>query len=234
MVFVPPADLSAVSEAAFELGAGRIGGYSRCGFFSHGIGSFCGGAATHPAVGRAGHHEAVEELRLEMIAPLARAPAVCEAIRSAHSYETPAIDVYPLTGFPAGCGLGRVGRLVRPATLETLVARAKRAVGVRRALLARPTGRARRGRIGLAACGVGAGASVYRLAIAEGAGLFVTGEMPHHDALAAAAAGMAVLCLGHSHTERIALSRLAEQLALAAPKLKVIRSAQDRDPYEIV
>jgi dinuclear metal center YbgI/SA1388 family protein len=234
VVFVPPADLSAVSEAAFEAGAGRIGGYSQCAFFTHGIGSFCGDASTHPAAGRAGHPEAVEELRLEMISPLARAPAVCDAIRSAHSYETPAIDVYPLESLPAGCGLGRVGRLARPAMLEALVARVKRAVGVRRALLARPGGRARRGRIGLAACGAGAGRDVYRQAIAEGAGLFVTGELPHHHALTAAAAGMAVLCLGHSHTERITLNRLAEQLALAIPKLKVIRSAQDRDPYEIV
>jgi dinuclear metal center YbgI/SA1388 family protein len=234
VVFVPPADLAAVSEAAFEAGAGRIGGYSRCAFFSHGVGSFCGDASTHPAVGRASHHEAVEELRLEMIASLDRAAAVCEAVRSAHSYETPAIDVYLLTSFPAGCGLGRVGRLARPASLEALVARVKRAVGVRRALVARPSGRNRRGRIGLAACGVGAGRGVVCPAMAAGARLFVTGEMPHHDALTAAAAGMAVLCLGHSHTERIALTRLAEQLAMAAPKLKVIRSAQDRDPYEII
>ncbi len=234
VVFVPPADLASVSEAAFEAGAGRIGGYSRCGFFSHGIGSFCGDASTHPAVGRAGREEVVEELRLEVIAPLSQAPGVCEAIRSAHSYEAPAIDVYPLTSLPAGCGLGRVGRVARPATLETLVARAKREVGVRRALLARPRGRKGRGRIGLAACGVGAGRGVCRQAIAAGARLFVTGEMPHHDALTAAEAGMAVLCLGHSHTERIALARVAEQLALVAPKLRVIQSKQDRDPYEIV
>jgi dinuclear metal center YbgI/SA1388 family protein len=234
VVFVPPADLAAVSEAAFEAGAGRIGGYSRCGFFSHGVGSFCGGANTHPTVGRSGQDEAVEELRLEMIAPFARAAAVCEAIRLAHSYETPAIDVYALADFPAGCGLGRVGRLARPATLEALIARVKRAVRVRRALLARPRGRSRRGRIGLAACAVGAGRIVVRQAIATGAGLFVTGELPHHDALAAAAAGMAVLCLGHSNTERIALARLAEQLAIARAKLKVVRSKQDRDPYDIV
>jgi hypothetical protein len=233
VVFVPPADLAAVSEAAFEAGAGRIGGYSRCAFFSHGVGSFCGDAGTHPAAGRAGHHEAVEELRLEMIAPLDRASAVCEAVRSAHSYETPAIDVYPLKNFPSGCGLGRLGRVGRPASLEALVARVKRAVGVKRALLARPSGRTRRGPVGLAACGVGAGRIVVHEAMAAGARLFVTGELPHHDALAAAAAGMAVLCLGHGNTERIALKRLAEQLAIAAPKLKVIRSAQDRDPYEI-
>jgi putative NIF3 family GTP cyclohydrolase 1 type 2 len=75
---------------------------------------------------------------------------------------------------------------------------------------------------------------VYRQAIAAGAELFVTGELPHHDALAAAASGMAVLCLGHSNTERIALGRLADQLALVVPKLKVVLSRQDRDPYEIV
>jgi putative NIF3 family GTP cyclohydrolase 1 type 2 len=81
---------------------------------------------------------------------------------------------------------------------------------------------------------VGAGRGVCRQAIAAGAGLFVTGELPHHDALAAATSGMAVLCLGHSNTERIALSHLADQLALVVPKLKVVLSRQDKDPYEIV
>lgn len=236
VVFVPPADLGRVGEAAFEAGAGRIGGYSRCAFFSHGVGSFCGGANTHPAVGRAGRVEAVEELRLEMVAPLASVAAVCGAIRAAHSYETPAIDVYPVEGWQAGCGLGRIGRLARPAGLEALVARIKRKMGARRALLARPAraGGRKRGRIAVAACEVGTGREVYREAIAGGAGLFVTGEMPHHVALAAATAGMAVLCLGHSNTERITLERLAKQVATAAPKLKVIHSKQDRDPYEII
>ncbi len=86
----------------------------------------------------------------------------------------------------------------------------------------------------MAACGVGAGRAVCRQAIAGGAGLFVTGELPHHEALASAAAGMAVLCLGHSHTERIALARLAEQVAPLAPRLKVALSRQDKDPYEII
>jgi putative NIF3 family GTP cyclohydrolase 1 type 2 len=75
---------------------------------------------------------------------------------------------------------------------------------------------------------------VYRQAITAGAGLFVTGELPHHDALAATSSGMAVLCLGHSNTERLALKRLAEQLALVLPKLKVVLSRQDKDPYQIV
>jgi len=232
VVFVPPADLSRVGDAAFGAGAGHIGGYSRCAFFSHGIGSFCGDVSTHPALGRAGRPEAVEELRLEMVAPLEAAPAVCAAIRAAHSYETPALDVYPLTGFPEGCGLGRIGRLSRPATLGALVARIKKAVGASGALLAAPVGR--RGRIGLAACGVGAGRGVYRQAMVAGAGLFVTGEMPHHDALTAAESGMAVLCLRHSSSERLSLPHLAKRLALALPKLRVSLSRQDKDPYEFI
>ncbi len=234
VVFVPPDGLHQVSEAAFDAGAGQIGSYSQCAFFSHGIGSFCGDPSTHPAIGQPGHHEATEELRLEVIAPLAKAAEVCHAIRSAHSYEAPAIDVYPLAEFPEGCGQGRVGRLARPAALNTLITRIKRAVGVRNVLLARPAGRTGKARIAMAACCVGAGRVAHRQAAAAGAKLYVTGEMPHHDALAAAAAGMAVVCLGHSNTERIALSHLAERLALTCRKLRVTVSARDKDPYEIV
>jgi len=234
VVFVPPDEVHRVSDAAFDAGAGRIGSYSRCAFFSHGIGSFCGNATSHPTVGRAGHIEAAEELRLEMVTPLAKAAAVCAAIRSTHSYETPAIDVYPLADFPEGCGQGRIGRLARPAGLDAIVARIKRSVRLRKVLLARPPGRSAGARIATAACCVGAGRIACHQAAAAGAGLFLTGELPHHDALAAAAAGMAAVCLGHSNSERIALSHLAERLTLTIPALKVTVSAHDKDPFEIV
>jgi len=81
---------------------------------------------------------------------------------------------------------------------------------------------------------VGAGRGVYRQAMVAGAGLFVTGEMPHHDALTAAESGMAVLCLRHSSSERLSLPHLAKRLALALPKLRVSLSRQDKDPYEFI
>jgi dinuclear metal center YbgI/SA1388 family protein len=214
IVFVPPDDLSRVSESAFAAGAGHIGNYRDCAFFCHGIGAFLGGPGSRPTVGRAGRHEAAEELRLEIIAPISRAAEVCRAIRDSHSYETPAIDVYPLEDFPAGCGMGRIGRCQRTMSLEAIVASIKRGLGVSKVSIAVPPRRKKGGgKIVTVACFAGAGRSGCHDAIAAGADLFLTGELPHHDALAATAAGMHVVCVGHSNSERIALASLARQLA---------------------
>ena len=230
VAFVPPEDLSRAADAAFSAGAGRIGNYHDCAFFVHGIGAFCGGPGSHPTLGKPGRHEVNEEMRLEVISPRSCAPAVCAAIRDAHSYEEPAIDVYPLEDLPEGCGLGRIGRLARPASISGVIARIKRAAGVRNVLVASA---ASKGAITTVACAAGSCGSLYRAALAAGAQLYITGEMRHHDALAASAAGMTVVCLGHSNSERPALASLAHRLKAQLPKLKVTLSKADRDPFVV-
>lgn len=236
VVFVPEADLAGVSGAAFAAGAGRIGGYCDCSFRARGAGTFCGGEGTRPAVGPAGRHETVEELRLEVVCPKARVPAVLDAVRDAHPYEEPAIDVYPLEQYPAGCGMGRVGRLRRPAPPRRLIARIKRALGLKRVLVAGPgaTAEADPEPVTMAACCAGSCGSTFRAAAAGGATFYLTGEMRHHDALAAAEAGLTVVCVGHSHSERLALGRLGPRLAASCPKLTVTVAESDRDPFEIL
>ena len=75
---------------------------------------------------------------------------------------------------------------------------------------------------------------MYKAAAAGGASFYLTGEMRHHDALASTAAGLNVVCLGHSNSERITLKRLADRLSALLPKQRVILSKADRDPFEIV
>jgi len=234
VVFLPVEELPTVAAAAFGAGAGVIGDYRDCSFFSHGIGTFCGGEGTAPAVGQPGRHEAVEEVRLEMVASRRKVAAVCQAVRQAHSYEEPAIDVYPLLARPGGLGPGRVGRLGRPVRLATLIGRVKKALGVSKVLLAGAT-KARQGRlVDTVAVAAGSCGSLWRAAVDDGASVYLTGEMRHHDALAASAAGLDVICVGHSHSERLTLERLAGRLGRMLPKLKVVLSRADRDPFDIV
>lgn len=96
VVFVPREALDPVREALFAAGAGRIGDYERCSFYTEGTGTFRGGDATTPAVGRKGIEQRVAELRLEVVFPEGRQAAVVEALREAHPYEEPAFDIYPL------------------------------------------------------------------------------------------------------------------------------------------
>jgi hypothetical protein len=96
VVFVPAEALDRVRDAVFDAGAGRIGGYERCCWYTEGTGTFLGGEATQPSVGTAGREERVRELRLETVFPADRHEQVVTALRRAHPYEEPAFDVYEL------------------------------------------------------------------------------------------------------------------------------------------
>jgi hypothetical protein len=96
VVFVPPEALDAVRDAVFAAGAGRIGDYERCSWYTEGTGTFMGGESTSPTVGEKGREERVSELRLETVFPQEREDEVVAALRGAHPYEEPAFDVYPL------------------------------------------------------------------------------------------------------------------------------------------
>ena len=95
-MFVPAEALEAVRDALFAAGAGRIGEYERCSWYTDGTGTFLAGSRTDPAVGQRGVEERVPELRLETVFPEERHDQVVAALRAAHPYEEPAFDVYPL------------------------------------------------------------------------------------------------------------------------------------------
>ena len=96
VVFVPAEALDAVRDAIFAAGAGHIGDYERCSWYTEGTGTFLGGEGTNPAVGERGVEGRVPELRLETVFPAQRHDDVIEALRRAHPYEEPAFDVYQL------------------------------------------------------------------------------------------------------------------------------------------
>ena len=95
-MFVPREALDAVRTALFEAGAGRIGNYERCSWYTQGTGTFLGGEGTNPSLGEAGREQRVAELRLETVFPEEKQDEVIAALRRAHPYEEPAFDVYAL------------------------------------------------------------------------------------------------------------------------------------------
>jgi hypothetical protein len=94
--FVPREALDATREAVFAAGAGRIGAYERCSWYTDGTGTFLAGEGAEPSVGRVGHEERVNELRVETVVPIERAHDVVRALLDAHPYEEVAFELYPL------------------------------------------------------------------------------------------------------------------------------------------
>jgi len=131
------------------------------------------------------------------------------------------------------CGEGEFGRIVtlaKPMPFRTLLQRCRRRFGGRTLQVARPAGAP--SRLRTIAVAAGAGGSVLRDAKAD---VLVTGEMSHHDALAAVAAGRAVVLAGHSNSERGFLRVLQRRLREAFDGDLDVRLAKaDRDPFVVV
>jgi dinuclear metal center YbgI/SA1388 family protein len=225
VVFTPRVDREKVLEAAFKAGAGRIGAYEECSFSSPGVGTFFGTEDAHPAIGQSGRRESVREWRIELVCPADRLAQVLAATRAAHSYEEPAIDVYPLHMIDGKQGSGRLGRLEASEPLEGLALRVSRLLMAPLVQFAGDPAR----RIERVAIACGAGDDFLTEAHRAGADALLTGEARFHRALEAEAIGLIIA--GHHATERPGVELLAERLADAFPKLRVWPSRREHDPW---
>ncbi len=228
VVFTPESDHPAVLAAAFEAGAGHIAAYTECSFATAGQGTFFGTEETSPAVGRKGQRETVDELRVEMICPGARLAPVLAAIRSRHSYEEPAIDVYPLHDPSSRSGSGRIGHLPEPRTLEEFALFVSRALGHVPVQIAGDP----RKMIQRVAIACGAGDDFLSDAVQAGADVLLTGEVRFHRALEAESLEIGLILAGHYSTERPGVEDLAERIARVFPDLTVWPSQHERDPLQ--
>lgn len=94
--FVPREALETTRNAVFVAGAGVIGAYQRCSWYTAGTGTFLAGEGADPSVGEIGREERVAELRVETVVPAEKARAVVDALLEAHPYEEVAFELYPL------------------------------------------------------------------------------------------------------------------------------------------
>jgi len=227
VVFVPVDAMAEVANAIFEAGAGWIGNYSHCGFHAEGTGTFLPLEGARPAIGRKGRLEKVPEARFETIVLADKVQAVVEAMKKAHPYEVPAFDIFKLFDYASRFGLGRIGMLVEPLRLKQIIERVKRRTGAKAVGLVGDQKRL----VQKAAVCAGTCGEILNLVIAGGADLYLTGELKHHQALAAQEAGLTCLCLSHTVSERFFLKTVARQVKKLAGELTVKISKKDADPF---
>jgi len=226
VTFVPAENLSAVQRAVWDVGGGVIGEYRDCSFVLEGTGTFFGSDAANPAVGQAGRLEEVAESRVEFVCPASLLTSALTALRQAHPYEEPAIDVYPLRSTATDGGSGRCGRLTTPMSLRDLSRRVQeRLPAARIEIVGDPTLKIER--LGIAC---GAAAEYWKDALRNGCQALLTGEARFHTAIEIRDAGFAMILAGHYATERLGMERLAELLARECPGVAVTASDAERDP----
>lgn len=227
-IFVPVKSLQKVADAVFKAGAGWVGNYSHCSFNSAGLGTFFPLEGAKPVIGKKGKFENVEEIKFETIVPMEKINDVVKALRAAHPYEVPAFDVINLNEVNDKIGLGRIGLLEKPAQLTAILKRIKKITGADVAGLVGPKKRL----VKKAAVCAGSCGKLIMNVIAQKCDLYLTGEIKHHQALAAQEAGVTVVCLSHTVSERFILKKVAKELQKDLKPVKIIISKKDKDPFD--
>ena len=203
--FVPPESVEQVAAAVFAAGAGTIGEYQECAFASEGRGWFTPGPAAHPAIGEPAVRQRISEIRWEAVVPQARLGGVIAAYVSAHPYEEPAFDVYPVQDVLPSAGLGRVGGLPESTTVSALAARVADVVGLGGCPWSGDGDRIV-SRVGVVP---GSGRSLIDAA-APSCEVMITGDLSYHDAERAGEMGLSLIAAPHGELEWWALCRWAE------------------------
>lgn len=96
VIFVPIADAAKVRLAMGDAGAGVLGRYHHASFSTKGIGRFIPGEGAHPAIGKVGQPQEVEEERIEVICQKEKIKDVINAIKRTHPYEEIPLETYQL------------------------------------------------------------------------------------------------------------------------------------------
>ena len=236
VTFCPADAVAGIRDAWTATGAGRIGDYVMCSFETPGTGTFFGAEGTNPTTGKMGIMNRVDEVRLEMVCPSRSLGLAMIALRQAHPYEEPPVEIHRLEKRPRrDRGTGRLLMLDRAASLDDIILRVKRRLGVTVLRVAEGANRPdQHTRIGAVP---GAGGSLIDAAMEQNCDLYLTGEMRHHDVVAAQARGCTLLLPGHTNTERgylpVLRERLCESLGEHLKDDQIFIANEDRSPFRV-
>lgn len=228
VVFVPHESVDAVRDAMSRAGAGWIGNYSDCSFMTAGTGTFRPLEGTNPYIGTTGNLEKVDEYRIETVVSQRNLKKVIEAMIKVHPYEEVAYDVYPLEIKGRQYGMGNVGVLDKPKSLDEFIAVVKEKLGVKNVRVIGETNK----EIEKVAVFCGSFDRDVMEAAKSKADVLVTGDVKYHDAVDMLEIGMCVIDAGHFNTERIIADRLAQLIKENFPEVEVIKSNMEEDPFK--
>ena len=95
-IFVPESHLKPIQEALWSVDAGHIGAYDHCLSYSPVMGCWRPLEGTCPYLGETEQLSTEPELKVEVVCLRERAEETVQAVKSAHPYEEPVINVIPL------------------------------------------------------------------------------------------------------------------------------------------
>ncbi|GAF11990.1 YqfO protein [Bacillus sp. JCM 19046] len=233
VAYVPKSHADKIRLELGKVGAGFIGDYSHCSFSVQGTGSFRPTNEADPYIGEAGKQEFVDEERIETIIPTRLSKTVIAAFISAHPYEEPAYDLYPLDQPKEMLGLGRIGTVHQQQSLKSYVDFVKTQLNVPQV---RVVGNLEKTIKKVAVLG-GDGNKYVLNAKRAGADVLITGDLYYHVAQDALMEGMTIIDAGH-HIESIMKLGVAKEMENRLLKngyeIEVVASELSTEPFQFL
>ncbi len=194
-VYVPEDNVNEVRLALMQNGAGKIGAeYEECSFQTLGTGEFKPSEKANPTIGEKGELTAVSEVKLEAVVPSSVADNVIKAVRIAHPYEEPAIDLVRLQNLHETKGLGRIGTLKKEMSILAFIEELKGALAINHVrFIGDPNKRIKK----VAVIG-GDGNKFIHDVKRSGADVFVTGDIYYHTGHDLLAIDLPTIDAGHN------------------------------------
>ena len=205
--YIPETHFEEVSDAMFDVGAGRIGDYDECGFSTRGEGTFRPTEQAKPFIGESGSRETVNEVKFESVCSTHSINKVISAMIKAHPYEEVAYEISPMLNVNNYEGSGMVGELENPMEEKEFLTFVKETFG---SGVIRHTNLLGKEIKKVAYCG-GAGSFLLKDAIQSGADIFVTGDYKYHDFFDAEDR-IIIADIGHFESEQFTSNRIADIL----------------------
>jgi dinuclear metal center YbgI/SA1388 family protein len=207
-VFVPVGYEDPVRQALGDMGLGIIGRYSHCSFAARGEGTYQPLEGARPFRGQIAKLSRAQESRLELLAPGSLLTAAVDRLKKVHPYEEVAYDLYPLGNPGAALGFGRIGSWPKGKPFSKVISRVKEIFGVKTVKVwGSPPAQVQR----LAVAG-GSGGDLLGQVMSQGAQVYLTGEVRHHQVPPGLGEGFAILEVGHFASEVVFMEPWAQQV----------------------
>ncbi|UXR79333.1 Nif3-like dinuclear metal center hexameric protein [Staphylococcus sp. IVB6227] len=191
-VYIPEENADVFKQRLSEQGLAKEGNYEHAFFNTLGQGQFKPVGEAQPHIGEIDKIETVKEAKIEFMVPADQRVLTQQLIHKYHPYETPVYDFIPLEK-EIERGLGMIGELAQPMSVESFVAHVKEQLKMPSVRYIGDVNK----QIQTVAIIGGSGIGYEMTAAKQGADIFLTGDIKHHDALDAKLAGMSLLDINH-------------------------------------
>ena len=227
VTYAPVENAALIREALFAAGAGNIGNYENCSFYSTGIGTYKGTQNSNPVIGERHIFMEAPEVKIEVIFEKQLQDKLIKTLFEKHIYEEVAYEIYNLQNTHQNIGLGRIGELAEPMDEIEFLQWVKQKMGCggirHSALLGK--------KIQKVAVLGGSGSFAIQNALQAGADIYLTADLKYHNYFEAE--GKILLAdIGHFESERFTKNYIVDFLKEKITNFAVVLSEENTNPVK--